>query len=271
MSIRIPFLGGRGKHRSSVQVLVHSATDVGLRRTNNEDNYIALTGKESPEGTDAVMVVADGMGGHTAGEVASTMAVRNIVRHLTSQPSEKTLPIDGYPELLRQILNHVNAEVFKAGQENERRGMGTTCTVAIVIGTQVHLAHVGDSRAYLLREGRLVQLTSDHSWVAEQVEAGSLSPEQARSHPNKNVLTRAMGVKPDVGVEAKTLDVRKGDHLLLCSDGLHSLVEDGEILEMLESNRLKQAAVLLIDRAKKAGGDDNITLVIGEVVGRTGR
>ena len=143
--------------------------------------------------------------------------------------------------------------------------MGTTATAAVVTGTRVHIAHLGDSRAYLLRDGELSQLTRDHSWVVEIVEAGNLTLEQARVHPNRNVITQAMGINAEPAVQTKTLDLRDGDLLLLCSDGLHGLVGDDEIKELLQSGKPEQAIEDLIQRAKDRGGNDNITVVIGTV------
>lgn len=146
----------------------HGQTDVGKVRSNNEDCFKVLVGKDAPAGIDAIMVVADGMGGHAAGEVASEMAVNGMVRHLTSQPPEVGIAEGDYSDLLGQMLSKVNRGVFLAGKNPERQGMGTTCTVAVLKGNQLHLAHVGDSRGYILEAGRLVQITRDHSWVAEK-------------------------------------------------------------------------------------------------------
>ena len=263
MRIKIPFFGRKSMNRTKLHVQVHSATDVGLKRANNEDSCVSLDGKDSPGGTDALMIVADGMGGHAHGEVASKIAVEGIVSRLADQPKDKTLPSGGYAELLGRIFREVNTEIHEQAQGDTYRGMGTTATAAVAMGTQVHIAHLGDSRAYLLRDGELSQLTRDHSWVAENVEAGNLTLEQARVHPNRNVITQAMGISAEAAVQTKTLDLRDGDLLLLCSDGLHGLVGDDEIRELIQSGKSEQTIKDLIQRAKDRGGNDNITVVIG--------
>ena len=265
MGIKIPFFGRKNINGARVQVQVYSATDIGLRRANNEDRCVSLEGKDSPGFADAVMIVADGMGGQAHGEVASDMAVEGVIRRLADQPKDKTLPTGGYAELLGQVFREVNAEIYLESQGDTYRGMGTTATAAVVTGTRVHIAHLGDSRAYLLRDGELSQLTRDHSWVAENVEAGNLTLEQARVHPNRNVITQAMGINAEPAVQTKTLDLRDGDLLLLCSDGLHGLAGDDEIKELLQSGKPEQAIEDLIQRAKDLGGNDNITVVIGAV------
>ena len=265
MGIKIPFFGRKSINGAKVQVQVYSATDIGLRRANNEDRCVSFEGKDSPGVADAVMIVADGMGGQAHGEVASEMAVEGIIRRLADHPKDKTLPTGGYVELLGQVFEEVNAEIYLESQGDTYRGMGTTATAAVVTGTRVHIAHLGDSRAYLLRDGELSQLTRDHSWVVEIVEAGNLTLEQARVHPNRNVITQAMGINAEPAVQTKTLDLRDGDLLLLCSDGLHGLVGDDEIKELLLSGKPEQAIEDLIQRAKDLGGNDNITVVIGTV------
>ena len=265
MRIKIPFSGKKSINRTKVQVQVYSATDIGLRRANNEDKCVSLEGKDSPGVADAVMIVADGMGGQAHGEVASEMAVEGIIRRLADQPKDNTLPTGGYAELLGQVFREVNAEIHLESRGDTYRGMGTTATAAVVTGNRVHIAHLGDSRAYMLRDGELSQLTRDHSWVVENVEAGNLTLEQARVHRSRNVITQAMGINAEPAVQTKTLDLRDGDLLLLCSDGLHGLAGDDEIKELLQSGKPEQAIKDLIQHAKDQGGNDNITVVIGTV------
>ena len=157
MGIKIPFFGRKSINGAKVQVQVYSATDIGLRRANNEDRCVSFEGKDSPGVADAVMIVADGMGGQAHGEVASEMAVEGIIRRLADHPKDKTLPTGGYAELLGQVFEEVNAEIYLESQGDTYRGMGTTATAAVVTGTRVHIAHLGDSRAYLLRDGELSQ------------------------------------------------------------------------------------------------------------------
>lgn len=227
-------------------------TDVGLVRKNNEDSYVALGGEQSPPGVDALLIVADGMGGHAAGEVASKMAVDGVVSMMGAD--------DSYWKMLEQV----NSEIHQAGQDADKMGMGTTCTVAAISGRTLYIAHVGDSRAYLLRDGSLHQLTTDHSW-AEQAVAKGMSREEAKSHPNRHVITKALGLEPHVNVDHQQVPLSDGDIILVCSDGLHGLVEDDEIASVLITKDPDSACVDLIKAAKGYGGDDNITAAVAQV------
>lgn len=251
--------------RNTSLVVVCGQTDVGKIRTNNEDCFKVLVGKEAPDGIDAFMVVADGMGGHAAGEVASAMTVDGMVRHLTIRALEATWPREDYFHLLGQILTDVNREVHLAGRDPERRGMGTTCTAAVLKDNQLHVAHVGDSRGYILGEGRLLQITRDHSWVAEQVEEGNLTPEQADNHPYRNVVTRAIGIDENVKVDTLVKSVATGDRVMLCSDGLNSVVGNSDIEAALKNGDVKSACEGLIALANANGGPDNITVTVAEI------
>ncbi|MDP7579255.1 MAG: Stp1/IreP family PP2C-type Ser/Thr phosphatase [SAR202 cluster bacterium] len=252
--------------RNMSLVVACGQTDVGKTRSNNEDCFKVLVGKEAPKSIDALMVVADGMGGHAAGEVASAMTVDGMVRHLTIRALEATTPGEDYSHLLGQILIEVNREVRLAGRNPERRGMGTTCTAAVLKDNQVHVAHVGDSRGYILRGGRLVQITKDHSWVAQQVEEGNLTPEQADNHPYRNVVTRAIGIDENVKIDTLVKSVATGDRVMLCSDGLNSVVGNSEIEATLKSGDVKSACESLIALANANGGPDNITVTVAETV-----
>ena len=234
-----------------------------MRRPSNEDAFCALTGADAPPGADAFIAVADGIGGHQAGEVASAMAIEKLVQRL-SQRRKSTAGLaasrDGYP--LAQEVQRVNVDMYGAAQEPGLRGMGTTLTAAVLAGSTLHLAHVGDSRAYRLRTGELRQLTRDHSWVAEQAAAGLLTPEEARGHPRRSMLTRALGTEPTVELDEATIRVRGQDILLLCSDGLHSLATDEEIARVLAEQEPQAACEALVKQANARGGDDNITAVV---------
>ena len=246
-----------------------SLTHVGMARSSNQDAYCAILAPNAPLGTDALLAVADGMGGHQAGEVASTMAIRGLVRHLSSPGAEDVTPLPGggHANLLREVMERVNAEVHQAAARPETRGMGTTLTVTLLAGSSLTIGHVGDSRVYLQRNGQLRQLSKDHSWVAEEVARGALTPEEARTHRRRNILMRAMGTAPRVEVDTLVAEVEEGDTLLLCSDGLHSLVTDGEIAHMLEEHPPKSACQTLVDRANALGGNDNITVIVARVGG----
>lgn len=266
MGIRLwPF---RRKIRESFEtrLLVAALTDIGRVRSGNEDSYSALWGEKSPPGVDALIVVADGMGGHAAGEVASKMAVEEIV-DLISGSSDSPLRGQGYLQTLGGLLQQVNTNVFRASKEPGHQGMGTTCTVAVIKESQVYVSHVGDSRAYLLRTGVLHQVSQDHSWVEQRVADGSMTLEQARNHPDRNVITRAIGLEPNVKIDGYLLSVADGDILLLCSDGLTTMVDDEEISDMLSKHEPEEACEALIDAANRQGGHDNITVAVARIIG----
>jgi protein phosphatase len=222
-------------------------TDTGLQRRENEDSALA----QAP-----VFVVADGMGGAQAGEVASRIAVEAFAREL---------PSSGTPEQrLVARVHEANKRIFDVSRsERERAGMGTTLTAAYLADSNLTIAHVGDSRAYLMRDGSLRRLTQDHSLVDELVRRGKLTEEQAAEHPQRSIITRALGPEPEVDVDTWTYPVRAGDVLLLCSDGLTSMVSEDRVAEIIASaDSLKIAAQALIDEANAAGGRDNITVVL---------
>ena len=253
-----------------MQLNIHGETETGMVRDHNEDSILILGGEKSPLGGDSLLVVADGMGGHAAGEVASRMTVDGIIG-LMSRSDD--LPGAEGPEYLRflgEIVQQVNNTIFQAGQDEDKRGMGTTCTVAVVRGDQLFVSHVGDSRAYLLRSGDLHQITQDHSWVEEQVRQGTLSPEEARNHPNRNIITRAVGLESRVEVDGYLVGLANKDILLLCSDGLTTMIEDSQIAEILSANEPVEACRALIDAANDQGGHDNITVAVARVIARPG-
>ena len=222
-------------------------TDTGRQRRENEDSALA----QAP-----VFVVADGMGGAQAGEVASQIAVEAFAQ---------ALPASGTPEQrLVTRVQEANRRIFDVSRaEQERAGMGTTLTAAYLDDSNLTIAHVGDSRAYLFRDGSLQRLTQDHSLVDELVRRGKLTEEQAAEHPQRSIITRALGPEPDVEVDTWTYPVRAGDVLLLCSDGLTSMVSEERMEEILaSSDSLGAAAQALIDEANAAGGRDNITVVL---------
>jgi len=195
------------------------------------------------------------------------MAIQGLVQRLSNQDPGDATPVmgGGLPSLLGEAIQQVNAEVHQAAAQPETRGMGSTMTAAMLTGSSLAIGHVGDSRAYLLRNGRLQQLTRDHSWVAEEVARGALTPEEARTHRRRNLVTRAIGTSPQIEVDVMTLDLEVGDALLLCSDGLHSLVVDEEITRALTEQPPSSAAQTLVDRANALGGKDNITVVVARV------
>jgi PPM family protein phosphatase len=222
-------------------------TDTGRQRRDNEDSAFARA---------PVFVVADGMGGAQAGEVASRIAVEAF---------EQGLPDSGSPEeRLATRVREANQQIYERSRADRgRAGMGTTLTAAYVDDTHVAIAHVGDSRAYMLRDGSLQRLTQDHSLVDELVRRGKLTEEQAAEHPQRSIITRALGPEPDVEVDTWTYPARAGDVVLLCSDGLTSMISEDRVREILaEHDNLDEAADALIRAANEAGGRDNITVVL---------
>jgi PPM family protein phosphatase len=223
-------------------------TDTGRQRQANEDSYFARA---------PLFAVADGMGGAQAGEVASRIAARAFERKRTVSAGE---PAEGQ---LEEIAQQANREIHELAQEDSSRaGMGTTLTAALLRDDEVALGHVGDSRAYLLRDGQLKRLTKDHSLVEELRRQGRLTEEQAEEHPQRSIITRALGPEPNVNVDTMTFPARDGDVFLLCSDGLTTMVPDDQIQEILGSSRnLRTAVNKLVDAANRGGGRDNITAV----------
>jgi protein phosphatase len=243
-----------------MELHVHGETETGKVRDHNEDSILKLGGEQSPPGIDALLVVADGMGGHAAGEVASKLTVDYIKEQFTSGAFSSTTAGE-FEEELRTLLQNVNQVVYTAGQDTDNRGMGTTCTLVAIKDDHLYFAHVGDSRAYLLRDRELEQVTDDHSWVEEMVRAGSLSKEEARTHPNRNVITRAIGLDANVVVDTGGCALQDGDLVMLCSDGLNSMISDEEILNVLEGNSHKIVCTELIAAANQSGGHDNTSVV----------
>ncbi|MCL6612353.1 MAG: Stp1/IreP family PP2C-type Ser/Thr phosphatase [Peptococcaceae bacterium] len=230
------------------------ATETGLVRRQNEDCLCVIPDL-------ALFAVADGMGGHLAGEVASRMAVESVARQLQSGNRDDTV------KSLLEGVRRANSDIYKASRrDGSCRGMGTTLTVAVISGGDLVLAHVGDSRAYIIRGDKIHLLTEDHSLVQEMIRHGGITREQARDHPHRNVLTRALGTEPLVDVDLISIKLERGDILLLCTDGLYGLVGDEEILELVRSAANPDQAVrMLVDEALRRGGSDNISVIVVEV------
>lgn len=235
-------------------VRMTTATDVGLQRKNNEDSCAVL---ESAH----LCAVADGMGGHLAGEVASSIAIETLVKAF--EPLGDDNPEKKLAETLSKEIKAANKEIFDRGNSDAAlKNMGTTLVAAVIQGGHVVTANVGDSRIYRFRNGELDQVTEDHSWVGELRKKNLISEEDARSHPLKNIITRALGMESGVEVDVKWEKAEVGDLYLLCTDGLTDLIPDSEILEILRENSsdLAATAANLIDAANNAGGSDNITI-----------
>jgi protein phosphatase len=241
-----------------VDLKVAARSDTGIVRRGNEDNLHA-------DGTRGLFVVADGMGGHAAGEVASEMAVQILSRDLDDITR---LSIDETEGRVRAALRHANSAIFeRTSTEVDKQGMGTTASLLILTEGGYLIGQVGDSRVYLLRDGRLEQVTRDHSWVQEQVDAGLLTSEQARYHPYSNVITRCVGAGPEVEPDLYTGEVRKGDIFLVASDGLTGMVDDRRIQQILSARSSPGRMVdALIAEANGRGGLDNITAIVVQIV-----
>ena len=226
-------------------------TDTGRKRRRNEDAYVC----EPP-----LFAIADGMGGAQAGEVASRLAAAAL-----KESGARTL---GGEQRISDLIQEANRRVYdRSSTDPNTSGMGTTITVALVENGNVAFGHVGDSRAYLIRDGRMEQVTEDHSLVNELMKSGKLSREEAESHPQRSVITRALGTDPDVDVDTFTIAAEAGDVFLLCSDGLTDMVEEREIFELVERNRhdIDVALKSLVKAANRSGGEDNITVVAFEI------
>jgi PPM family protein phosphatase len=244
-------------------------TDIG-GRSSNEDNM----GSYVPEDVQvmakkgALFVVADGLGGHVQGEVASELAV-NTIRDTYYQDTDEdiTTALRRAVENANALIWKKNAEKFQDATDDEKKhiGMATTCVAAVLQNDHVYIANVGDSFAYIMRAEQVMQIAQDHSWVAEQVHAGLLTKEQARSHEKRNVITRCLGTKSDVDVYVASEVVQDGDILLLCTDGLWSLVEEEELHSIVEQYAPQESAKRLVERAIENGGPDNITAVVVRV------
>lgn len=237
-------------------------TDTGKIRQYNEDDAGIFKGKDEF----ILAVVADGMGGHLAGDVASKMAVKAMGEKWNEAETIPTAPSECEKWLIEQILS-VNSKIYDHAQAHEEcQGMGTTIVCALFTGKTVSVAHIGDSRCYLLQDDDFVQVTEDHSLVNELVRTGEISREDAEHHPRKNVLTKALGTDQLVSIDTRSFDIEPGDKLLLCSDGLTNKVEGTELKDILQSDSAPQEKVnLLVDKANQNGGEDNITAVLLEL------
>ncbi len=239
-------------------------TDVGMKRTNNEDAYLINDELN-------LFVVCDGMGGHVGGELASSIAVNTVEEVLSTIEADPTTdlpddPIESTREKIRYAIRLAGKRIYeKAVAEPEFKGMGTTAIVLLVDGGNAYVAHVGDSRAYVVREDLIEQLTEDHSLVNEKIRAGVLTPEEAKTHKLRNIITRSLGYQEDVDVDIQVRAIRRNDTFLLCTDGLSNLVDTGELGEAVRASSPQGAARSLIEMACDRGGDDNITTVICRV------
>jgi serine/threonine protein phosphatase PrpC len=249
----------------AVQIVSSGLSDVGRVRTNNEDSFRIVEALN-------LFILSDGMGGEAHGEVASAMAVDVINKYCESEKEdsgatvldEVPANISSQTRRLKQAVAQANFQIFQAAQKNpEQRGMGATITALWLKDTLMSIAHVGDSRAYLLRNGNLQQLTNDHSLVAEQVRRGLITPQQAEESEMQSVLLRALGAHPEVEIDADEVEIIPRDVLLLCSDGLTRMVTEPEIAGALQAETVPSAAAeRLISLANENGGVDNVTVIV---------
>lgn len=269
----MPWINFFGKKKEEVkpdQQLANAAnmkvvvrTDLGNIRTNNEDAglFLRIADADITHEKGCILMVADGMGGHQAGEVASKMATEII-------STEYFKSVNGSIEkTLAKVFTLANKNILAAATADaSKKGMGTTCTALIVAGNQVYYAHVGDSRAYFIKNKNIGRITTDHTYVQELIKAGTITIAEAEKHPQRNILTNAMGTKPQIRVDTGQCNFlfEENDKLMICSDGLYDYLEDAEIAGIVNDKPVEEAAEQLIAEAKKRGGHDNITVVLAE-------
>jgi PPM family protein phosphatase len=252
-----------------MEIKAYGLTHVGRQRQHNEDSYLVADEAK-------LFLVADGMGGHAAGEIASRIAVDSISEFiLHTKEDDGTWP-HAYDEHFKRSTNRLmaavrlaNTRVLEAMRKDARlRGMGTTVVACLADGETMSVAHVGDSRAYMIRNNQLQRITNDHSWVFEQVQAGMLTEAEAEKHPLRNVITRALGGALQVTPDASEIEVKEGDLFLLCSDGLTGMVPEEEILKLVTQSNgdLEKACQKLIEEANERGGLDNVTAILVKAV-----
>lgn len=232
-----------------------SVTDVGKQRKNNEDSFFTYQNEKVTGG-----MVADGMGGCNSGEIASKMVCSIVKQHIISEYNPK-MDFMEMAELIRMALRGANHEIYNVSKSEENKGMGTTATLAFIYDKRLIVAHVGDSRCYKITKDSIVQITSDHSYVNELVKSGQISEYDAMYHPNKNVITRAIGTDINVKID---MDIKSynGETILICSDGLSNMISDEQIFETIcENEKLEDALNKMVELANKKGGSDNITAI----------
>jgi protein phosphatase len=243
--------------------MVHSLTDIGRKRENNEDSFLYIELRGEGERMAYLIAVADGMGGHQGGEVASRRMVEVLEEYVTSNPIEDT------HQLLRGAITKANRSIHEMSNTSlELRSMGTTCTAMLWAQGKAYIAHVGDSRAYLVRKSKVRRLTKDHTVAEQMVESKIITPEEAKLCPQRNMLLRAVGPNSEVEVDLiPPIETIAGDIFVLCSDGLTEFVSEDEIRDIVTLYPLDRASHVLINIANKRGGSDNITVQIAKILG----
>ncbi len=241
---------------------VFGMTDIGLERDSNQDAYHT---EQLPDGS-VIAIVCDGMGGVNGGNIASEIACDTIVR-CVKQASDKfdSFSCEDFNQLLVRAVHDANSEIYmRSMEQKEFFGMGTTAVAAVIHGTSAHISHVGDSRAYVYKNGDLTQITTDHSFVQELISRGEITETEARTHPQKNLITRAVGIGKKLEVDSNEVELSSGDIMLFCSDGLTNMCTDSEIKRVLEhsESEVSVSCKRLIQLANEYGGADNITAVL---------
>lgn len=240
-------------------MFICACSDVGKVREINQDAYFYIEDELLP-----IFIIADGMGGHKAGEVASNTAISTIVSHY-EENKEKMIGKEVFiPEFINKSIELANKKLIEESENDEElKGMGTTITMCIVLEKELYIGHVGDSRAYLLRDEKLKQLTQDHSLVGELLRTGSITKEEAMNHPKKNVIMRALGSNKDLKVDIFTRDMEQGDRIVLCTDGLTNMVSEERILETLVNDENPSSICSeLVNISNELGGIDNTTIML---------
>lgn len=239
-----------------------AATDIGLIRMMNQDSFYCSSGVEDP----CLFIVADGMGGHNGGEIASRISVDTIKGFIQDNYLKPEYQRDRLL-LIKEAMNKANSVIYSRSMEDpDLRGMGTTLTMAMIEEERLYIGHIGDSRMYLLRNGEYRKLTEDHSLVAQLIKNGSISPEEGENHPQKNIITRALGIETEAEMDLDTLMLQQGDILLLCTDGLTNMLDLEDIIGICGSGDSPQSiSEALVEEANRKGGRDNVTAIVVKV------
>lgn len=240
-------------------MIVGAVSDIGLRRENNQDSMFASIDLDFP-----MFIVADGMGGHNAGDIASSMAVKGMVRFLDKNRN-RLKEENEIKKCIKEAIDYVNDEIFlKSIESSELNGMGTTLTMIFIDNKKFYIGHVGDSRTYLIRDDKIIQITEDHTLVNELVKEGSITAAEAINHPQRNMITRAVGTSCNIKSDIYIQDIKPKDIIILCSDGLTNMIDEKIILKVLERydrRDMKNICNILVKLAKENGGNDNITVI----------
>lgn len=239
---------------------VNAKSHKGLIRQVNEDNYNVLSGYD---GIPDTFIIADGMGGHNAGEVASQLAVKEATNHLI-QGFKNRQSNDEILGIIKNTIEVTNLKVYeKSISSEETNGMGTTLIISVVADKKIFIGHIGDSRVYVFRDDKLIKLTTDHSYTEELIKNGSITREEAEHHPKKNLITRALGCADTVLIDLYSYEVKEKDVFLMCTDGLTNMLSENEIIDILKENEdLTNICEILVYEANKKGGEDNTTVIV---------